>query len=345
MREHLARLVRRPLTEDEAAGAMRVIMRGDATPAQIAGLAMAMAVRGETVDELTGMARAAMEFTTPVPFGGDVLDTCGTGGDGLDTFNISTTSAIVAAACGVRVGKHGNRSVSSACGSADVLEELGVRIDDGPDGVAECLATVGITFMMAPVFHAAFRHAGAPRRELGVRTVFNLLGPLCNPAGARYRTLGVPRADLVHPMAEVLYRLGVTRALVFHSLDGMDELSTAAPASVVELDNGRHEAYELDPTALGLSRPATGALTGGDRTVNAAITRRILAGERGPARDIVLLNTAAALRVSTMDTDWPAALATAATAIDSGAAAEVLRRWAEVSWKRTEREVPSCSPS
>ncbi len=337
MREFLTRLIRRPLTEDEAADAMRVIMRGDATPAQIAGLAMAIAVRGETVDEIAGMATAAMEFVTEVPFDGDLLDTCGTGGDGLDTFNISTTSAIVAAACGVRVAKHGNRSVSSRCGSADVLEELGVRIDNGPDVVAECLATVGITFMMAPVFHSAFRHAGVPRRELGVRTVFNLLGPLCNPAGARYRTLGVPRADLVNPMAEVLYRLGVTRALVFHSLDGMDELSTAAPASVVELKDGRRRAYELDPAVLGLPRPANGEFTGGDRTVNADITRRVLAGERGPARDIVLLNTAAALRASTSAEEWPNALATAAAAIDSGAAADVLHRWAEISWKRAER--------
>jgi anthranilate phosphoribosyltransferase len=337
MREFLTRLIRRPLTEDEAADAMRVIMRGDATPAQIAGLAMAIAVRGETVDEIAGMATAAMEFVTEVPLDADLLDTCGTGGDGLDTFNISTTSAIVAAACGVRVAKHGNRSVSSACGSADVLEELGVRIDSGPDVVAECLATVGITFMMAPVFHSAFRHAGVPRRELGVRTVFNLLGPLCNPAGARYRTLGVPRADLVDPMAEVLYRLGVTRALVFHSLDGMDELSTAAPASVVELKDGRRRAYELDPAVLGLPRPADGELTGGDRTVNADITRRVLAGERGPARDIVMLNAAAALRVSTSAEEWPTALATAAAAIDSGAAADVLHRWAEISWKRAER--------
>lgn len=337
MREFLTRLIRRPLTEDEAADAMRVIMRGDATPAQIAGLAMAIAVRGETVDEIAGMATAAMEFVTEVPFDADLLDNCGTGGDGLDTFNISTTSAIVAAACGVRVAKHGNRSVSSACGSADVLEELGVRIDNGPDVVAECLATVGITFMMAPVFHSAFRHAGVPRRELGVRTVFNLLGPLCNPAGARYRTLGVPRANLVNPMAEVLYRLGVTRALVFHSLDGMDELSTAAPASVVELKDSRRRAYELDPAVLGLPRPANGELTGGDRTVNADITRRVLAGERGPARDIVLLNTAAALRASTSAEEWPNALATAAAAIDSGAAADVLHRWAEISWKRAER--------
>lgn len=225
MIELLRAAARRPLTETEAAEAMRVIMRGEATPAQIAGLALALTVRGETVGELTGMATAAQEFATPVRLEGDVLDTCGTGGDGLNTFNISTAAAIVAAACGVRVAKHGNRSASSACGSADVLEELGVRIDLGPDKAAACLEEAGITFLFAPVFHPAFRHTAAPRRELGTRTVFNLLGPLCNPSGARLRTLGVPDAGLVEPMTEVLGRLGVTRALVFHSEDGMDELS------------------------------------------------------------------------------------------------------------------------
>jgi anthranilate phosphoribosyltransferase len=341
MIEFLAQVAARPLSQDEAAAAMRVIMRGEATPAQIAGLAMAMATRGETVDEITGMVRAAMEFATPVPFGSDVLDTCGTGGDRLNTFNISTTSALVAAAGGARVAKHGNRSASSACGSADVLEELGIKIDNGPDAVADCLATTGITFMFAPMYHSAFRHAGGPRRELGVRTVFNLLGPLCNPAGARFRTLGVPSAGLVRPMAEVLERIGVTRALVFHSEDGMDELSTAAPASVVEVTGGSSRAYRLDPAELGLAAPKPGDLTGGDRAVNAAITRRVLDGERGPARDIVLLNAAAALRVSDIATEWPDALAMAATAIDGGNAADLLRRWAEVSWQRTEQGAPA----
>ncbi|KIF66793.1 anthranilate phosphoribosyltransferase, partial [Streptomyces sp. AcH 505] len=298
MIELLRAAARRPLTETEAAEAMRVIMRGEATPAQIAGLALALTVRGETVGELTGMATAAQEFATPVRLEGDVLDTCGTGGDGLNTFNISTAAAIVAAACGVRVAKHGNRSASSACGSADVLEELGVRIDLGPDKAAACLEEAGITFLFAPVFHPAFRHTAAPRRELGTRTVFNLLGPLCNPSGARLRTLGVPDAGLVEPMTEVLGRLGVTRALVFHSEDGMDELSTGAPAYVAELHDGKRTHYRFDPAALGL-RPARPAdLTGGDRTANAAVIRGVLAGEPGPARDVVLLNTAAALRAA-----------------------------------------------
>ncbi|MFE3152340.1 anthranilate phosphoribosyltransferase [Streptomyces sp. NPDC059218] len=332
MIELLKTITRRPLTEPEAAAAMRTIMRGEATGSQIAGFALAVTVRGTSVDDLTGMARAAQEFATPVPFDGDVLDTCGTGGDGLNTFNISTASAIVAAACGARVAKHGNRSASSACGSADVLEELGVRIDLGPRAAAACLAATGITFLFAPEFHPAFRYTAAPRRELGARTVFNLLGPLCHPSGARLRTLGVPSADLVEPMAEVLARLGARRAMVFHSEDGMDELSTGAPARVVELlPDGSRDAYRFDPARLGL-RPYTPAdLAGGDRTVNAAIIRRVLAGEPGPAREAVLLNAAAALRVAGTADSWPAALGLVARALDHGDAEALLARWATVS--------------
>ncbi|MBT2510120.1 anthranilate phosphoribosyltransferase [Streptomyces sp. ISL-98] len=338
MIEHLRKAARRRLTEDESATAMRTIMRGDATPAQIAGFAMAITVRGESVDELTGMARTAQEFATPLPFDADVLDTCGTGGDGLDTFNISTASAIVTAACGVRVAKHGNRSASSACGSADVLEELGIRIDIGPYAVAECLATAGITFMFAPVFHPAFKYTASPRKELGTRTVFNLLGPLCNPANARLRTLGVPNADLVEPMAEVLDRLGVTRALVFHSEDGMDELSTGAAARVVELRDGNRTAYRFDPSKLGLRPAGPADLTGGDRTVNAAIIRRVLDGEPGAARDVVVLNAAAALRVAGAADTWQDGLLLAESAIDNGEGSALLERWAKVSWQHAELE-------
>ncbi|MFB7463011.1 anthranilate phosphoribosyltransferase [Streptomyces sp. NPDC056224] len=328
----LKTVVRRSLTEAEAASAMRTIMRGEATTAQIAGFALAVTVRGASVDDLVGMARAAQEFATPVPFGSDVLDTCGTGGDGLNTFNVSTASAIVAAACGVRVAKHGNRSASSACGSADVLEELGVRIDLGPVEAADCLAATGITFLYAPRFHPAFRHTAAPRRELGTRTVFNLLGPLCHPSGAGLRTLGVPSADLVEPMAEVLARLGTRRAMVFHSEDGMDELSTGAPARVVELlPDGTRTAYRFDPAGLGLRAYTPADLAGGDRTVNAAIIRSVLAGRRGPAREAVLLGAAAALRVADAAGTWHEALAAARTALDTGAAATLLDRWATVS--------------
>lgn len=341
MIELLRTAARRPLTETEAAEAMRVIMRGEATPAQIAGLALALTVRGETVGELTGMATAAQEFATPVRLDGDVLDTCGTGGDGLNTFNISTAAAIVAAACGVRVAKHGNRSASSACGSADVLEELGVRIDLGPDEAAACLEEAGITFLFAPVFHPAFRHTAAPRRELGTRTVFNLLGPLCNPSGARLRTLGVPDAGLVEPMTEVLGRLGVTRALVFHSEDGMDELSTGAPAYVAELHDGKRTHYRFDPTALGLRPARPTDLTGGDRTANAAVIRGVLAGEPGPARDVVLLNTAAALRAAGTAGTWQDGLRIAAASVDTGAAAALLERWVRASRRTAALEVPA----
>ncbi|MGN9762100.1 anthranilate phosphoribosyltransferase [Streptomyces sp. SD31] len=341
MIELLRTVARRRLTEAEAAEAMRVIMRGEATPAQIAGFALAVTVRGVSVDDLVGMARAAQEFATPVRCEGELLDTCGTGGDGLNTFNISTVSAIVAAACGVRVAKHGNRSASSACGSADVLEELGVRIDLGADDAAACLRSTGITFLFAPLFHPAFKHTSGPRRELGARTVFNLLGPLCNPSGARLRTLGVPSRDLVEPMTEVLDRLGVTRALVFHSEDGMDELSTGAPAHVVELRDGWRTTHRFDPADHGLPRSRPGDLTGGDRAVNAAVARRVLAGEPGPARDVVLLNAAAALRVAALADTWADGLRLAGSAVDSGAAADLLERWTRASWQRAELEVPA----
>jgi anthranilate phosphoribosyltransferase len=329
----LSRLAdRHTLTEDEAAGAMRAIMLGKASPAQITGFAMALSARGESTDEITGMASAAQEFAAAVPFDSNVLDTCGTGGDGLDTFNISTASAIVVAACGVRVAKHGNRSVSSACGSADVLEELGVRVDTGPEIAGLCLSRAGITFMLAPLYHPAFEHAAGPRRELGTRTVFNLLGALCNPARARLRTLGVPRQSLVGTMAEVLQRLGVTHAMVFHSDDGMDELSTAAPAKVVQVDRRQRRTYWLDPTDLGLPRSAPGDLTGGDRQVNASIIRQVLAGARGPARDVVILNASAALQVAGLAMSWHEGLRLARAGIDSGRAAATLARWSEVSW-------------
>ncbi|ALG09176.1 anthranilate phosphoribosyltransferase [Kibdelosporangium phytohabitans] len=327
------------LSEAEAAHAMRSIMCGAAGPARIAGLAMAMAMRGETVDEIVGMARTAREMARPVPFGSNVLDTCGTGGDGLNTFNISTASAIVAAACGVQVAKHGNRSASSGCGSADVLEELGVRIELTPEEAGRCLAETGIVFLFAPSFHPAFRHAAGPRKELGIRTVFNLLGPLCNPARARYQALGVPDADVVAPMAEVLSRLGVTRALVFHSEDGLDELSLGAPSTVVEVVDGVRRSYRFDPADLGLARASVAQLAGGDRAENAAIIRRIFAGETGPKRDIVLLNAAAALRITGHAVDWGDGLAQAARVIDSGAVTALLDRWIAVSQDRV--AVPS----
>src|SRR5467141_4510158 len=228
-------------------------MRGDATPIQIAGFMVALRMKGESVEELTGFARTARALATPIEVQGALLDTCGTGGDGLATFNISTLAAIVASACGAKVAKHGNRAASSLCGSADVLEQLGVKIDLAPDGVARCIDQAGIGFLFAPIFHPSFRFAAVPRRELGVRSVFNILGPLCNPAGAKYQALGVADGALAGKMAEVLVRLGVERAIVFHAADGMDELSVASTSFVIEIDGGRKE-YQLDPSDIGLER-------------------------------------------------------------------------------------------
>jgi len=329
--EAIAKVVRcENLSEDEAAAAFEVIMRGDATPSQIAGFVVALRMKGETVEELTGFARTARAVATRIQVEGALLDTCGTGGDGLATFNISTLAAIVAAACGARVAKHGNRAASSMCGSADVLEQLGVKIDLAPEGVARCIDEAGIGFLFAPVFHPSFRFAGVPRRELGLRTVFNVLGPLCNPAGAKYQALGVADGAMATKMADVLQRLGVERAIVFHASDGMDELSVASPSTVIEID-GRRKEYELDPVELGLSRAPVEAMRGGGPEENARLAREVLGGAKGPRRDVVLLNAAAALRAAGLAEVWKDGLGLAAEAIDSGRAGEVLLRWATIS--------------
>ncbi len=331
MIDAIAKVVRcENLTEEEAAAAFEVIMRGDATPSQIAGFIVALRMKGETVEELTGFARTARAVATPIHVDGALLDTCGTGGDGLATFNISTLAAIVAAACGARVAKHGNRAASSMCGSADVLEQLGVKIDLAPDGVARCIQEAGIGFLFAPVFHPSFRFAGVPRRELGLRTVFNVLGPLCNPAGAQYQALGVADGAMAAKMADVLLRLGVKRAIVFHASDGMDELSVASPSYVIEIDGGRKE-YELDPAELGLSKAPVESMRGGAPEENARLAREVLDGAKGPRRDVVLLNAAAALRAAGLAEEWKDGLGLAAEAIDSGRAGEVLQRWARIS--------------
>jgi anthranilate phosphoribosyltransferase len=329
--EAIAKLVRcESLTEEEAAGAFEEIMRGDATPVQIAGFLVALRMKGETVDEISGFARTARAMATPIEIDGALLDTCGTGGDGLATFNISTISAIVAAACGAKVAKHGNRAASSMCGSADVLEQLGVKIDLGPEGVTRCVQETGIGFLFAPVFHPSFRFAGVPRRELGLRTVFNVLGPLCNPAGAKYQALGVADGSLAGKMAEVLVRLGVERAIVFHAGDGMDELSVSSPSFVIEIDGARNE-YQLDPGELGLAQAPIESMRGGGPEENARIAREVLQGAKGPRRDVVLLNAAAALRAAGLAGGWKDGLGLAAEAIDTGRAGEVLQRWAKIS--------------
>ena len=331
MIDAIAKLVRcESLSEAEAGAAFETIMRGDATPVQIAGFIVALRMKGETVEELTGFAKTARHMSTPIDVAGDLLDTCGTGGDGLATFNISTLAAIVAAACGVKVAKHGNRAASSMCGSADVLEQLGVKIDLQPEGVARCIDEAGIGFLFAPIFHPSFRFAGVPRRELGVRTVFNVLGPLCNPAGARYQSLGVADGAMASKMADVLVRLGVEHAIVFHSDDGMDELSIASPSHVIEIDGKRRD-YALDPAELGIKRASLDAVKGGGPEQNARIAREVLQGAKGPRRDVVLLNASAALRAAGAAKDWKEGMAAAADAIDRGRAADVLERWASIS--------------
>ncbi|HEY7201915.1 MAG TPA: anthranilate phosphoribosyltransferase [Candidatus Dormibacteraeota bacterium] len=333
MIEFLSKLVRcEHLSEEEASRAMEIIMRDDATPSQIAGLIVALRVKGETVEEIAGMARTAMAMATPidVPDPETLLDVVGTGGDGSHSFNISTISAVVAAACGARVAKHGNRAATSSCGAADVLEALGVRIDLPPAAVAACVREVGIGFLFAPQYHPSFRFAGVPRRELGVRTVFNVLGPLCNPAGAGCRALGVADATLAPKMAEALVRLGVRRTLVFNA-EGLDELSTAGPSLVIELLDGERRQHQLDPAELGLQGASPADLRGGDPAHNAGIARAILAGERGPRRDIVLLNASAALRAAGLAADWRDGIGMAADAIDRGAAGDLLDRWVAAS--------------
>ena len=332
MIESISKLVRgQSLSEAEASAAMESIMRDEATPSQIAGFIIALRIKGESAEEITGLARTARALATPIMVAGDLLDTAGTGGDGLATFNISTLSAVVAGACGARVAKHGNRAASSACGSADVLEALGVRIDLPPQGVTACIEEAGIGFLFAPVFHPSFRFAAVPRRELGVRTVFNVLGPLCNPAGAQRQALGVADGRLAETMAEVLVRLGVERAVVFHAADGMDELSTSGPSNVIEVIDGLRSAYLLDPAELGFRPAPAEAIRGGDAQQNAAIAIEVLGGALGPQRDVVLLNSAAALRAAGLAADWKEGIGLAAEAIDSGRAAAKLESWVRAS--------------
>jgi anthranilate phosphoribosyltransferase len=315
------------LTEAEAAQTMRQIMEGEATPAQIAAFLIALRIKGETIAEITGCARVMREKATRIktPYA-NVIDTCGTGGDGSQTFNISTTAAFVVAGAGVPVAKHGNRAMSSRCGSADLLQALGVAIELSPERAESCLAEVGITFLFAPLFHTAMKHAIGPRREIGVHTIFNILGPLTNPAGAKQQLLGVSRRALAEPMARVLGNLGSARAFVVHGDDGLDEITTTAETFITTLDAGEISSYSITPEQFGLPRVPRGALAGGDAQQNAAITLAVLEGKHGPHRDVVLLNAAAALIVAGTATDVPQGLHLAAQAIDSGAALDKLRR-------------------
>jgi anthranilate phosphoribosyltransferase len=323
------------LTAQEADDSMNQIMQGEATAAQIGAFLAALRLKGETVEEITGCARAMKRSAVQVrPNIGDVplLDTCGTGGDQTGTFNISTTVAFVVAGYGVKVAKHGNRSASSKCGSADVLEALGVNLNLGPEQVAACIEEVGIGFLFAPLYHPAMRHAIGARRELATRTVFNILGPLTNPANATNQVIGVPSPALTEPMAQVLGQMGSKAAFVVHGTTndgrGVDELTTTGPNRVSHLHGGEVRTFQLDATELGLERATLDDLLGGDAAENAAILRGILDGSiSGPKRDVVLLNAAAAL--STECGDWNAGLQEAAQSIYSGAALDVLERFVE----------------
>jgi anthranilate phosphoribosyltransferase len=325
MKEHLAKVARREaLTEDEAAAVMAVVMDGQATPAQIGALLMGLAVRGETEDEIVGFARTMREKAVPLRSSGAV-DTCGTGGDGSGTFNISTVASLVVAACGVPVAKHGNRAASSSCGSADVLEALGVKIDAPVETVQRLLDNVGWTFLFAPAFHASTRHAVGPRKEMAVRTAFNLLGPLTNPARPEAQVVGVPRPELAPFMARCLMRLGVKRAWVVHG-SGLDEISTIGPTTVAAFDGGEVKTFTVEPADLGLQCCVGADLKGGDAAANAGIARDILGGAHGPKRDAVVLNAAAALVVAGRAKDLREGLTQAGAALDSGRAAVLLER-------------------
>jgi anthranilate phosphoribosyltransferase len=330
MKPFIAKVARgERLTEEEAGLAMTAIMDGEATPAQIGALLVGLAVRGETEDEIVGFARTMRARAVPLTSKGAV-DTCGTGGDGAGTFNISTVASLVVAACGVPVAKHGNRSASGSCGSADVLEALEVKIDAPVAVVQRCLDEVGWAFLFAPGFHASTRHAVGPRKELGIRTAFNLLGPLTNPAVPSAQVVGVPRPELTEFMAGCLRRLGVARAWVVHG-SGLDELSLCGPTRVTAFDDGEVRTFTVRPEDAGLEPCAAPALQGGDARANADITRRVLDGGRGPARDVVLLNAAAALLVAGRVPDLRAGVAEAGRAVDDGRAGTLLRRVVEAS--------------
>lgn len=323
----------RDLSPSEVEAAMDTILDGEASNAQIAAFVVALRMKGESSDEIAAAARALRRHCQPIrpKVDGPLLDTCGTGGDGLHTFNISTAAAIVAAACGVAVAKHGNRAVSSKAGSADVLEALGVCIDLRPAQVERCIEEVGIGFLFAPRHHAAMRHVAPVRRELGIRTLFNLLGPLSNPAPVTHQVVGVYDRGRLVQLAEALRTLGGTAAWVVHGTGGLDEVSPSGPTSVAQLAHGEITTFEVSPTDFGLSSVPLEALGGGDAQQNAAIIRRVLSGEQGPARAAVVLNAAAALCVTGLAANPREAADRAAQAIDGGAARSTLERWARLS--------------
>jgi anthranilate phosphoribosyltransferase len=340
---------RRDLTRLEAAAAMESIMSGGATTAQVAAFLTALRMKGETVEELIGLAEVMRLKAVRVRTRAEVkaalagtdremlIDTCGTGGDASGTFNVSTATAFVVAGAGVKVAKHGNRSVSSLCGSADVVEALGINLDLPPVRVAQCIDEVGIGFLYAPLLHTAMKHVGPARRELGIRTVFNVLGPLTNPAGANAQVIGVYARHLVEPLARVLAELGTIRAFVVHGADGLDEISTTGESWVAEVREGVVRTAAVRPEDFGVPRATIADLLGGDREQNAEIIRRILAGELGPKRDMVVVNAGAALVAGGRARDFKEGAQHAAQSIDSGAALEKLEALVELSRRLPDR--------
>ena len=327
-------VLRQDLEETEMIEVMNQVMGGEATPAQIGAFITALRMKGETIEEISGAARVMRDHATPIRVGKSldidreeinldretILDTCGTGGSGTKSFNISTTVAFVVSACGVKVAKHGNRSISSACGSADVLEALGVKLNVTPQQVESCINEIGVGFLFAPALHGAMKHAIGPRREIGIRTIFNILGPLTNPAGADRQVLGVYDENLVEVLARVLVRLGCRRGFVVHGLDGMDEVTLTGPTRVGEIYEGGVSLSTVEPEDFGLRRCKLADLQGGDAVENAAIVRDVLSGNPGPKRDVVLFNAAYALVASGLVANVEAGLEKARAAIDDGLA-------------------------
>jgi len=332
IKEALRRLVeRQSLNAEEASQVMAEIMEGKVTGAQFGSLVTALRIKGETEEEITGFARTMRQKAVPLITPWPVIDTCGMGGDSAGTFNISTTTAFVVAAAGLKVAKHGNRAVSSRCGSADVLEALGVKIDLSPDAINCCLERVGMAFLFAPVFHPAMKYAAGPRQELGIRTVFNLLGPLANPAHANCQVVGVTDERVAVKIARVLKELGSHSAMVVHGKDGLDELTVCSTNVIVEVRGGAVEKYQMCPEEAGLKRYPPGSLAGGTADENALLLRGVLAGEKGPRRDAVLFNAAAALKTGGAVNDIPGGVGLAGRLIDEGKALEKLESLIKIS--------------
>jgi anthranilate phosphoribosyltransferase len=326
IKETIAKAVEgQDLTQEEMEGTMEEIMTGHATPAQIGSFITALRIKGETVEEIAGAATVMRAKAVRIDLNGDILlDTCGTGGDGTHTFNVSTATAFVAAGGGVKVAKHGNRAVSSLCGSADVLKNLGVSLDINHEDVRRCIQEVGIGFLFAPLFHGAMKYAAGPRQEIGLRTIFNVLGPLTNPAGATVQVLGVYAQELTDKIAQVLGRLGAKEAFVVCGEGTFDEISICSPTRVSHLKAGHVRTFEITPEQYGFQRSDPEEIKGGDTQENARIIRELLDGEKGPKRDMVLLNAAAAFVVAGLDEDFSKGIERAKDSIDSGGAREKL---------------------